>query len=185
MNVRSNKLKAIVFLTVSMFVLSMVAAPLIPHYGAAAQNAGGLRKLEVEFVPEAGSPITVSNVRADMKLDPAGNPVAAITSIEYRNTSQKPILAARFRIRYYDQSGKTRGTQQAMNVERVEPGATGSQKWPTRGIDPTITSVKIRLLTANWPGGEEWQSAKMPELFKSQAPASASNDGGGEPAEAP
>ncbi len=116
----------------------------------------------------------VASARTELDLDPFGAPIDARTYVDYKNVSNRPIAAVKFRIRFYDAEGKDRGTFHAPDARLVEPGGQGSQKWKTERVDPRIVTVKMRALEVKFADGSSWQSTKLPELVQ---PAGA--DGGG------
>lgn len=131
-----------------------------------AQEQTPVRKLTVDFVPEAGCPLTVTAARTELDLDPFGAPLDARTYVDYKNMSEKAITAVKFRIRFYDQEGKDRGTFHGPDVRNLEPGGQGSQKWKTERIDPRAAAVKMRALVVKFADGSVWESEKLAEIVQ-------------------
>jgi len=123
-----------------------------------------VRTLQCEAIPEPGCPITVSQARTELDLDPFGAPLAARIYIDYANSSQQEVAAVKFRIRFVDPQGNDRGTFHAPDAFLAPPGAVRSQKWKYERVDPRITDLKIRVLQVRFADGSSWQSAKMQEL---------------------
>ncbi len=121
-----------------------------------------VRPLAVEIVPEADCPISVTAARTELDLDPFGAPQAARTYVDYKNVGAKPIIAVQFRVRFYNQSGSDRGTFLAPDTQIVEPGALASQKWRTDKVDPSTSTIKLRVLQVKDNTGSIWKSTRLP-----------------------
>ncbi len=125
-----------------------------------------VRKLNVESVSEDGCPVAVAQARTELDLDPFGAPRDARIYVDYKNTSEKAIAAVKFRVRFYDQDGKDRGTFHAPDARAVEPAGQGAQKWRLDRIDPRTAMVKMRVLEVRFADGSSWQSVKMSEVVQ-------------------
>jgi hypothetical protein len=163
-------------LSICMFAVTSVGP--INVYG---QVPGKVRSLDVEFVPEPGCPVAVTNGRADLDLDPFDVPIDARIYIDYKNISERAISAVKFRLRFTDPEMKDRGTWHAPDMELLAPGATGTEKWKHEKVDPRATSLKVRILQVKYQDNSHWMSAKMSELANPSNPSnfSAGATGGG------
>lgn len=145
-----------------------------------AQDQSKVRTLTVQFVPEAECPIYVTAARTELDLDPFGAPMDARTYVDYKNVSDRPLVAVKFRVGFYDQDGKNHGTFHAPDGRSIEPGGQGSQKWRSEKVDPRTTAVKMRVLEVRFADGSSWQSIKMKEVVQpSEAAGGVQTDGGG------
>lgn len=156
-----------------MFAMTSFGAP-INVYG---QVPGKVRSLDVEFVPEPGCPVAVTNGRAELDLDPFDVPMDARIYIDYKNISQRAISAVKFRLRFTDAEMKDRGTWHAPDMELLAPGASGTEKWKQERVDPRATSLKVRILQVKFQDNSHWESVKMAELAPNSA--GATSGGGG------
>jgi len=145
------------------------------------QVPGKVRSLDVEFVPEPGCPVAVTNGRAELDLDPFDVPIDARIYIDYKNISERAISAVKFRLRFTDPEMKDRGTWHAPDMELLAPGASGTEKWKHEKVDPRSTSLKVRILQVKYQDNSNWTSVKMSELA---TPAAGATGGGGAPAQA-
>lgn len=162
------------FFSFCMFAVTSFGAP-INVYG---QVPGKVRSLDVEFVPEPGCPVAVTNGRAELDLDPFDVPIDARIYIDYKNISQRAISAVKFRLRFTDPEMKDRGTWHAPDMELLAPGATGTEKWKHEKIDPRATALKVRILQVKYQDNSNWMSVKMSELA-SPGPGATSGGAGG------
>lgn len=137
---------------------------------------GKVRSLDVEFVPEPGCPVAVTNGRAELDLDPFDVPIDARIYIDYKNISERAISAVKFRLRFTDPSNQDRGTWHAPDMELLAPGGTGTEKWKHEKVDPRVTSLKVRILQVKYQDHSHWMSVKMSELAN---PAAGATGGGG------
>ena len=142
------------------------------------QVPGKVRSLDVEFVPEPGCPVAVTNGRAELDLDPFDVPIDARIYIDYKNISQRAISAVKFRLRFTDPEMKDRGTWHAPDMELLAPGATGTEKWKHEKIDPRATALKVRILQVKYQDNSSWMSVKMSELASPTGGATSGGAGG-------
>lgn len=163
----SAKLFSIACLIGLVLTIDCLSLPIFPvHSICKAQDTSQVRKLNVESVFEDGCPVAVAAARTELDLDPFGVPRDARIYVDYKNTSEKAIAAVKFRIRFYDQDGKDRGTFHAPDARQVEPAGQGSQKWRLDRIDPRTAMVKMRALEVRFADGSSWQSVKMSEVVQ-------------------
>ncbi len=160
-------------LSFCMFAVTSLGAP-INVYG---QVPGKVRSLDVEFVPEPGCPIAVTNGRAELDLDPFDVPIDARIYIDYKNISERAISAVKFRLRFTDPEQQDRGTWHAPDMELLAPGGTGTEKWKHEKVDPRATSLKVRILQVKYQDNSHWTSMKMTGLANTGA--GATGGGGG------
>jgi len=109
-------------LALSFFVFQGAAA----YAQALAQEgmqAANTQTIVMEFVPETGCPVEVTNARTELGFDSFGLPVFGKTYIDYKNASDKAINAVKFRVRYLDQTGASRGTFHANDEAFLTAGA--------------------------------------------------------------
>ncbi|HEY9785268.1 MAG TPA: hypothetical protein V6D17_07695 [Candidatus Obscuribacterales bacterium] len=120
----------------------------------------------------------VTSGRSELDLDPFDVPISARIYIDYKNNSDRPVTAVKFRIRFTDHTGKDRGTFHAPDMSPAPLGAGQviSAKWKHEKVHPATMSMKIRVLQAKYQDGGSWQSARMAELANPPAGAQA---GGG------
>lgn len=147
-------------LSFCIFTVTSLGAP-INVYG---QVPGKVRSLDVEFVPESGCPVAVTNGRAELDLDPFDVPIDARIYIDYKNISQRAISAVKFRLRFTDAEQNDRGTWHAPDMELLAPGQSGQEKWKHEKIDPRCASLKVRILQVKFQDNSHWVSMKMSEL---------------------
>lgn len=156
------------------FAVTSFGAP-INVYG---QVPGKVRSLDVEFVPEPGCPVAVTNGRAELDLDPFDVPIDARIYIDYKNISERAISAVKFRLRFTDPEMQDRGTWHAPDMELLAPGATGTEKWKHEKVDPRATALKVRILQVKFQDNSHWVSMKMSELANPTRGATRGGGGG-------
>ena len=164
--------------SLSFCMIAVISLP-INVYG---QVPGKVRSLDVEFVPEPGCPVAVTNGRAELDLDPFDVPIDARIYIDYKNISQRAISAVKFRLRFSDYENKDRGTWHAPDMELLAPGQSGTEKWKQEKVDPRATSLKVRILQVKFQDNSHWMSAKMAELARSSGGATSGGGGAAVPA---
>lgn len=140
-----------------------------PGFGDAsyvyAQSGQKVRSLGCEAVAEEQCPVDVTNTRCDLDVDPFDAPMSARIYIDYKNSSNRPVTAVKFRVRFVDGEGKERGTFHAVHMAYVGPGASGSEKFKRDfTLHPSVAALKIRVLQVKFSDGSDWQSTKMQEL---------------------
>jgi len=151
---------ALVFICIGS-CLELRVASKYPAICLYAQGQEKVRPLKTDFVAENGCPITVSNIRTELDMDPFDVPIDARIYIDYQNVGQRPVIATKFRMRFTDDSGKDLGTLNGSDGAMVGPGQSGSQKWRREKIDPRTTMMKVRVLTVKFGENDVWQSAKF------------------------
>lgn len=156
-----------------MVVVTSLVAP-INVYG---QVPGKVRSLDVEFVPEPGCPVAVTNGRAELDLDPFDMPIDARIYIDYKNISERAISAVKFRLRICDAENNDRGTWHASDMELLAPGGSGTEKWKHERIDPRSICLKVRILQVKYQDNSGWMSSKMAELTNARSGATSSGGG--------
>ena len=155
--------RSLVFALVLISIISCLelVASKYPAIGLYAQAQEKVRPLKTDFISETGCPITVSNIRTELDMDPFDVPIDARIYIDYQNNGQKTVVAAKFRMRFTDDSGKDLGTLNGSDGATVGAGQTGCQKWRREKIDPRTTMMKVRVLLVKFSEGDVWQSAKL------------------------
>lgn len=167
-------------LPTAMAVLPQSSAPSTYVY---AQSAGKVRTLDCEYITEENCPIQAT-AKCHVDLDPFDAPMSSKIYLDYRNNSDKPVSAVKFRVRFVDAEGKDRGTFHAVDSFYLQPGGERSQKWKRDfTLHPGVVGMKVRALQVKYSDGGGWQSVKMQELAGSSEPgAGAPTGGGGDPA---
>lgn len=127
------------------------------------------KALNADFYPEAGCPVSLTNVRTVLEIDPFGAPTASKIYLTYTNNSSKPLEAVKFRCRFSDAAGKDCGTFHAPDAYPVPAGGSRSHKWKREGgLHPKIDGFQLRVLQVKFSDGSIWESAKMHELTNLQ-----------------
>jgi len=124
----------------------------------------------MDFITEAGCPISISESTVQFEMDPFNAPVALRIFLTYQNNGSKNISAAKFRFRLLDNDEKDRTTFQASDAKGAAPGQTGSEKWRKEGIDPKATHLKARVLAVKFDDGTSWESEKFGEYTPATTP---------------
>lgn len=154
---------------VSLFfwVFAVISGPLLiaPQF-INAQSQQIVRNADLEIIPEEGAPVAITSGRTELDLDAFGVPMAARTYLDYKNQSDKPVAAVKFRIRFTDREGKDWGTFHAPHGNYLAPGATSSEKWRSERVDPRTTHIKVRVLAVKFADGSLWESSKTQQLAK-------------------
>jgi len=145
-------------------------ATFVTPYLSNAQTSEKVRTLPAQIVSEAGCPIAMVSTRAELDLDPFNAPIDARVYITYRNVADKPIEAAKFRIRLVDDTGNELQTFQAPEQGLTPPGADHAAKWKREQIDPHATQLQVRALQIRFADGSTWESVKMKELAQPSGP---------------
>ena len=131
-----------------------------------------LKGIESAFYPEPDSPVEVTSIRSVLEIDPFDAPIASRVYITYKNISQKPIAAVKFRIRYSNAAGKDLGTFHAPDgtAMGVSPATSRSSKWRKEGgLHPDISTFKVRVLQVKFTDGSQWQSVRLKQLKEKRA----------------
>lgn len=131
-----------------------------------ADAAAPLKEISIDFVKEAGCPIitTDSNTRAVLDLDPFGAPKDARIYISFKNNSDRPVAAVKFRLRYVNAGGEDLGTFHAAQAVILGPGAEARGKWKGNRIHPDTSALKLRVLQVRYSDGAQWNSVKAEAL---------------------
>jgi hypothetical protein len=122
----------------------------------------------MEVVPESGCPVEITGARTELGFDSFSVPVFGKTYIDYKNSGEKAINAVKFRVRYLDQNGATRGTFHANDEAFVPQGGLASGKFAHYKLRPNIHSAKIRVLAIKFSDGSTWESVRMKAIQKAQ-----------------
>lgn len=124
------------------------------------------KEITIDFVKEAGCPIvtTDSNTRAVLDLDPFGAPKDARIYISFKNNSERPVAAVKFRLRYVNTRGEDLGTFHAAQAVILGPGAEARGKWKGTRIHPDTCALKLRVLQVRYSDGTQWNSVKTESL---------------------
>ena len=155
-------------------LLSLCASP-----ECLAQTASSSRPVAAEFFPEEGCPVKLESVKAILDLDPFDAPIASRIYITYKNVSNRPISAVKFRVRYSDDEKKDKGTFHAPDIHPLPPGQVRSQKWKRDGgLHPSIASFQIRVLQVRFSDGANWNSKRLKNVARPEDPDSDSGDMG-------
>ncbi|HEY9778178.1 MAG TPA: hypothetical protein V6C81_30725 [Planktothrix sp.] len=167
-----------------MMVTSLVSlTTFVAPYSSYAQLPEKVQNMPIENVAEPGCPVAVTNARAELDLDPFSAPIDARVYTTYKNVSNRPVQAVKFRIRLVDNTGKELRTFQAPDAGLINPGEDHSGKWKSEGIDPHTTAVQVRVLEVMYADNSVWQSFKMKEL--DEAGATPPSVGAAQPQAAP
>jgi hypothetical protein len=126
-----------------------------------AQGVAKVQTIEAKSVPEAGCPVGLEGSEAELEIDPFNAPVAIRIYLTYRNNSTQQLAAVKFRARFLDEEGETRGNFQAYDEHPIPPGGTGSQKWRKEGIDPRTRKILVRVLQVKFIDATGWNSQKF------------------------
>ncbi len=162
------------------FSFATVLTPELPCSSVYAQVPTKVRSIGVDFVPEAGCPVEPTNIRCELDVDPFDAPMDARVYVDYKNNSDRPVAAVKFRLRFVDAQNRDRGTFHAVDMYAVPPqGVHGLKAKRDFTLHPAVIGVKARVLQVKYADGSDWVSAKMAELAQpGGAPAAAA--GGGE-----
>jgi hypothetical protein len=112
-------------------------------------------------------------------MDPFDAPMDARVYVDYRNNSDRPVAAVKFRLRFVDAQNRDRGTFHAVDMVMVAPGGNHSIKAKRDfTLHPSVIGIKARVLQVKYADGTDWTSVKMQELAQ---PPGASGSGGPAP----
>ncbi len=131
-------------------------------------QAANTQTIVMEVVPEPGCPVEITGGRTELGFDSFGLPVFGKTYIDYKNAGEKAINAVKFRVRYLDKAGASRGTFHANDEAFVPQGATASGKFAHYKLRSNIQQAKIRVLAIKFSDGSTWESVRMKEIHKAQ-----------------
>jgi hypothetical protein len=154
-----------------------ILSPELPYASVYAQTPAKVRSIPIDFVTEGGCPVAPSTMRCELDVDPFDAPMDARVYLDYRNNSDRPLSAVKFRLRFVDAEGRDRGTFHVVDPYPVSPQAGhGVKAKRDFTLHPAVVALKVRVLQVKYGDGSDWSSEKMKELAR---PASA---GGGAPA---
>ncbi len=131
-------------------------------------QAANTQTIVMEVVPEPGCPVEITGGRTELGFDSFGLPVFGKTYIDYKNAGEKAISAVKFRVRYLDKAGASRGTFHANDEAFVPQGAAASGKFAHYKLRSNIQQAKIRVLAIKFSDGSTWESVRMKEIHKAQ-----------------
>jgi hypothetical protein len=161
----STRVKRRVRLIFSAVTLGISLTCFLHSYSSNAQTAEKVRSIQSQFFQEGGCPVAVTATRAELDLDPFDAPLDARIYLTYRNISDRPVDAVKFRIRLSDNYGKDLGTFHAPDEGILGAGQERTQKWKRDRVYPSTTTMQIRVLQARFSDGTMWNSTKMQELL--------------------
>ncbi len=124
--------------------------------------------IAMDVVPETGCPVEITGGRTELGFDSFGLPVFGKTYIDYKNVSDKAINAVKFRVRYLDKSGASRGTFHANDEAFVPQGGLAGGKFAHYKLRSNIHQAKIRVLAVKFSDGSMWESVRMKDIQKAQ-----------------
>lgn len=165
-NIQLTKLALSFFWSIVIVFLSLGLSEFLPATYTYAQTENKVRTIGSEFIPEAGCPVSVEGVRADLDVDAFDAPLDARIYIDYKNIGPKPIAAVKFRLRFVDDSGNNAGTFQASDSALLAPQQQSSQKFKQEKVDPHSVSLLLRVLMVKYADGGIWESARSPSVPK-------------------
>jgi hypothetical protein len=118
-----------------------------------------LRPLKSEFLTESGCPVDAADTpRAELEFDAEKKPIAARQYLDYKNISQKVIVAVKFRIGFVDAKGMAT-VFSGVETQQLSPGQSAWQRWRS-DLSAPAKSAKIRVLAVKFADGTIWQSEK-------------------------
>jgi hypothetical protein len=133
--------------------------------------------------------VAPTNIRCELDLDPFDAPMDARVYVDYRNNSDRPVAAVKFRLRFVDAQGRDRGTFHVVDVSPVSPqGGHGVKAKRDFTLHPGVIAIKTRVLQVKYADGSDWSSTKMQELAQpggAAPPESGVSGGNPEPGPAP
>lgn len=124
--------------------------------------------IAMDVVPESGCPVEITGGRTELGFDSFGLPVFGKTYIDYKNVSDKAINAVKFRVRYLDKNGASRGTFHANDEAFVPQGGLAGGKFAHYKLRSNIHQAKIRVLAVKFSDGSMWESVRMKDIQKAQ-----------------
>jgi hypothetical protein len=139
----------------------ILAGMTLPYTATYAQADSKVQTIEAKSVPEVGCPVGLDTSEAELELDPFNAPVAIRIYLNYRNNSSQTLAAVKFRVRFLDDQGETRGSFQADDERALLAGGAGTQKWRKEGIDPRTRKILVRVLQAKFADTTTWNSEKL------------------------
>lgn len=153
-----------------MVVLSFVSSSLVVGNSVVAQEVApaSTQTIVMEVVPESGCPVEITGARTELGFDSFSVPVFGKTYIDYKNSGEKAINAVKFRVRYLDQNGATRGTFHANDEAFVPQGGIASGKFAHYKLRPNVHQAKIRVLAIKFSDGSTWESVRLKDIQKAQ-----------------
>lgn len=124
--------------------------------------------IAMDIVPETGCPVEITGGRTELGFDSFGLPVFGKTYIDYKNVSDKAINAVKFRVRYLDKNGASRGTFHANDEAFVPQGGLAVGKFAHYKLRSNTHQAKIRVLAVKFSDGSMWESVRMKDIQKAQ-----------------
>ncbi len=149
----------------------MILIPLLILGPALAQESPkeGSFELAPQVIKEGGCPVDIVSAKAFLDLNSFGAPEYSRVYITYKNVSGKNVYSVNFRVRYSNEEGANLGTFQGSRTATVTPDGEGSEKWKKAGgLNPKITSYKVRILQVKFEDGSQWTSEAMSNVGKTQ-----------------
>lgn len=160
---KMEKYEYLAFIFGLAFLIDLIlAANPLYQISSYAQSETKVQAIDTQLVDEEGCPIIIKSARAELEIDPFQAPVAVRAFLEYRNDSDKPIEAVKFRFRLQDAEGTNKGTYQASDTQLVSPGQSALQKMRREGIRPKVARMLIRTLQIRFCDQSTWQSTHLP-----------------------
>jgi hypothetical protein len=147
-------------------------------YYAYAQAPAKVRNVAVDFIPEPGCPIGPMAMRCELDCDAFDAPMDARVYLDYKNNSDRPVSAVKFRLRFVDGEQKDRGTFHVLGPAAAPQGVGGVKAKRDITLHPSIVGLKVRVLQVKYGDGTDWTSVKMQELVQ---PGGASTSSGAAP----
>ena len=126
-----------------------------------AQTEAKVQPIQSEFVTENNCPLHGGPLKTDFEIDPFNQPIALRVYLDYQNGTAKTIVAIKFRVRFVDAEGTTRGSFQAFDTRPLAAGQSASQKWRREGIDPHTSRILVRTLQVKFDDASTWESEKI------------------------
>jgi hypothetical protein len=134
-----------------------------------AQSEAKVQPIQSDFVTENNCPLHGGPLKTDLEIDPFNQPIAARVYLDYQNGTAKTIVAIKFRVRFVDGDGQTRGSFQAFDTRPLAAGQSASQKWRREGIDPHTSRILVRALQVKFDDASIWESEKIQSNDKDTA----------------
>lgn len=140
-----------------------------PAFGSENSDLSNEKEIPVEFVTEPGCPVTTTNNKTILDLDPLGAPKNSRVYISFKNMGEKPVAAVKFRLRYVSQQGADLGTFHAAQAVILGPGKEAKGRWKGTRINPGTAALKLRVLQVRYSDGTIWDSKKVEEIEKASS----------------
>ena len=148
----------VMFMALGSFYVSGGLGLILP---VKANTPSALKKFNSEVLGESGCPIQVFGAVCELELDPFGAAFAARHYIDYRNVSNRPIAAVKFRIGYVNSAGiAQKPYSNGSDDHLLQPSEQGECRFRGEKIDPATVAVKVRVLKVKYADGNVWDSVK-------------------------